>query len=205
MSRRQRIPLPFPPMLKRLHALAQEEAKRSQCDPINAFAPAGLMLYDYFDQFELGDSSGWAAPTNIATFACAGSDRVEYSLMQIDGRVTDDSPVVMTAPLTQDNPTMIVGANLTDFLCLGCRIGYGALDELTFALPGALEDLLNPELVFSVTYGERWMADPDYRERARLLELLTTEFQLSAWRQPREHLMDLQAQFMARLETAGGL
>jgi hypothetical protein len=59
-------------------------------------------------------------PRNSLTFASTGGDSVHYSVLTDAGR---PGPVVMTVPMNPDRPNVVVGADLRDFLALGCHSG----------------------------------------------------------------------------------
>lgn len=67
----------------------------------------------------------WCSPRNAGRFAWTGGDGHHYSLLVIDGKITEESPVILSRPDFSDyKGTMIVGENLYDFLCLGMWTGY---------------------------------------------------------------------------------
>ncbi len=184
-----------PPMLKQLHALAEQEAQRSNRSVMDAFEPIGLLLFE-----ELDDIDYDSTPMNVSSFATTGGDGVHYSLLHIDGKVADESPVVMTVPMMFDRPNLIVGETLHDFLCLGCEVGYFWLEQLTYDRAETIEKVLHPEQVFASNYGEDYANHPDFREEMNLLNLLKNEFNLSPWVELGAHLDDLQARYMPLLE-----
>lgn len=147
------------------------------------FDPIGLILlapprnYGY-----------WCTPINSLTFAVTGGDGVHYGLLDVNGEFTDFSPVVMTVP-TCDTPNTIVGANLREFLSLGCRFGYFALEQLVYQREDTLREL---------TLGR---FDPEQGEdESRLLNNLTKAFNLKPWAAPRHRLEELEAVFGPRLQ-----
>ena len=71
-------------------------------------------------------------PLNCSTFATTGGDGVHFSFLHLNGKVTEESPVVMTLPMAFDEPNRIVGADLHEFLSLGCVVGYDALEGLVY-------------------------------------------------------------------------
>lgn len=188
------MPLKFPPMLSRLWSLAEQEATRSGRSAAAAFDPIGLILAEELDDFDY-DST----PLNVSTFARTGSDGVHYSLLHIDGQVTDQSPVVMCVPIVGVKGNRIVGENLHDFLCLGCQTGYVWLDELVYDRAKTISKLLHPDQFYPWWDGEDYANDLYSQEEMQLLLLLREEFGLSPWAELESHLIDLQTRYMHRL------
>jgi hypothetical protein len=87
-----------------------------------AFEPIGLILHE-----DLEDR-GPVTPVGAWPFASTGGDGVHFSFLPREGRVGDDSPIVMTVPTVGEN--VIVGADLTEFLGLGIRFGYFVLERI---------------------------------------------------------------------------
>ena len=112
--------------LQQLWDLAGGDPDDTSCDWNGTFDPVGLVLLA-----PPRNEGYWCTPTNSLTFAITGGDGVHYGLMAINGEFTDLSPVVMTVPMC-DTPNKIVGANLKEFLALGCRYGYFALEQLVY-------------------------------------------------------------------------
>jgi hypothetical protein len=186
---------PFPPMLERLHMVAAREAARSGQPAFDVFDGIGLLLTE-----ELDDIDYDSTPLNVSSFARTGGDGVHYSLLHIDGRVTDQSPVVMSVPMMGLKGNLIVGENLHDFLCLGCEVGYAWLEELVYDWADALKSLLHPDRVFIDNGGANYRADPTYQEQMRQLALLRDAFRLAPWTELESHLVDLQMRYKDRLE-----
>lgn len=85
----------------------------------------GLLLRDsllYYD----------ATPSNSSPFASTGGDGVHYSLLHINGKATESSPIIMTVPMAFESPNHVVGEDLLEFLCLGCRFGYSGIEGLAY-------------------------------------------------------------------------
>jgi len=59
-----------------------------------------------------------------------GGDRVHFCLLEVAGQLTEESPVVMIVPCNPDEPRLVVGDTLRDFLALGCTTGYFFLEHL---------------------------------------------------------------------------
>lgn len=121
------------PLLDELRALDEEirQTMRTKYGPASLY-DVGLILGELDD----GRYDSWT-PLNCRTFACTGGDGTHFSLMVVNGAITADSPVVLTNPVGGDG-SQIVGENLFDFLCLGCRRGYFSMDQLSTSYPETL-------------------------------------------------------------------
>jgi len=128
-----------------------------------------------------------ATPTNSLTFAVTGGDGVHFGIVETNGEFTDFSPIVMTVPMC-DTPNTIVGANLREFLALGCKFGYFALEQLIYAREETLRELALA----------RFDPEADKKERALLQELIST-FALAPWANPTHRLAELTSMFASAL------
>lgn len=173
----------LPNTLLRLWALAGGNPLDPGCDWNPAFAAAGLILLAPPHRYEY-----WCTPINSLTFATTGGDGVHYGLLNVSGEFTDFSPVVMTVPACE-KPNTIVGANLKEFLALGCRYGYFSLEQLVYQPSQTLEELhcrrTNPE---------------GTREERSLLDRLSSEFNLQPWVAPEHRLLELHAAFFESVQ-----
>src|SRR5258705_9250050 len=71
-------------------------------------------------------------PKNSIAFASTGGDGVHYCLLAVEEQITEQSPVVMVVPCNSKKSQLIVGESLSDFLSLGCVIGYFFLEQLVY-------------------------------------------------------------------------
>ena len=71
-------------------------------------------------------------PTNARVFAVTAAEGVHFGLIEHDGSVSDDSPVVMTVPgmLDPEESNVIVGASVSEFLALGAARGFDNMNAL---------------------------------------------------------------------------
>ena len=123
-------------------------------------------------------------PRNSVTFATTGGDGVHYGWLDLPKCEPDSAPIVMTVPCAMDTQNIVVGENLRDFLHLGCRYGYFALEQLAYDWDGTVQEL------------ERKRVDPDaWPEKRAKLEQLTKHFALAPWPTPGERLTELQRRF----------
>jgi len=168
---------------QQLWAVAEREAARHEFEePDTIFGPLGLFL--------LKDLENWdynLTPLNTLAFATTGGDGVHYNLLCEKGAVPDDAPIVMTVPCAEDdNANIIVGENLFEFLCLGCRFGYFGLEDLAYDPEETIEQLQNP---------------PAANERDdRLLAILRNEFSLRPWANVEGRLAELREKYHPLLE-----
>lgn len=68
-----------------------------------------------------------SSPPKYLAFASTGGDGVHFSIP-----MDRAGPVVMTVPMAFDNPNVVVGSDLEDFLSLGCVYGYFGLEQLAY-------------------------------------------------------------------------
>lgn len=73
----------------------------------------------------------WCDLENARPFAWTGCDGLHFSFLALPDMPVKDGPVVMTRPDEPFVPNVIVGENLHEFLCLGCRCGYWLLGSIT--------------------------------------------------------------------------
>lgn len=158
--------------LSRLWALADRVAAERNTEAGEVFGAVGLYLAP---RLETTDYE--ATPKNARTFAWTGVDGIHFSLLFVDGRVQDTSPVVMTVPGMFGSENLVVGQDLGDFLALGAMAG--------FDLEGLVDEDDKPTI-------ERIESS---RERDPLLATLARELALSPWRDIRRHLEELKTRF----------
>ena len=118
-------------------------------------------------------------PINCKTFAHTGGNGVHFSLLQKNGSVGSDSPVVVTNP-AGDGLNFIVGKNLYDFLCLGYYRGYFAMEQLAYKKNMTLE-------VYTTSAwkpSEPWHSSVGFvlsDEKRQVLDLLISRCALRPW------------------------
>ncbi|TVT38148.1 hypothetical protein FNH05_24485 [Amycolatopsis rhizosphaerae] len=158
----------------RLYGLAQRLASDAG-DAGEVFLPIGLALENPAGPDRAWDY--WATPAGAITFASTGGDGVHFSFVPRGGTW----PVVMTVPMAFDTPNHVVGADLREFLALGCRTGYYALERLAYGWGRG-------ELIAALQ-----AAGPpgDGLEERHLLGALVIEFGLRPWPDVGERLAEL--------------
>ena len=90
--------------LEHLWQLGQEQAMRTGCAPEDVFGAIGLFFVDPAEYKVF-----FPTPDNAMVFARTGGDGIHYSLLHVDGKVRDNSPVVMTVPFYAYVPNVVVG------------------------------------------------------------------------------------------------
>ena len=144
-------------------------------------------------------------PKNGHIFAHTGGDSVHFCLLEIGGRLTDESPVVMVVPCNPDAPRLIVGDTLRDFLALGSTIGYFSLEQLVYDFDETLGYLFDYDAFVRHNYlgGKPPKQDIEglAAERA-LLAALSREFSLSPWPDTKAKFDALQKKWSSQMELA---
>jgi hypothetical protein len=179
--------------LDRLRKLAIQESEIAGCHPNQAFDGMGLNLLDPAKRFGYD-----VTPLNASTFAHTGGEGVHFSLVHIEGKLTDDSPVVMTLPAGFERKNVILGSNLVEFLCLGCQIGYFPLEQLIYQYSDTIGWIKDPTLWH--TAAGYTSDDPYLLKEQRLLRIIRDEFSLSPWQEAEERLFDLQIEYLPLLK-----
>ncbi|GAA0717273.1 hypothetical protein [Dokdonella soli] len=173
----------LPATLLQLWSLTGRSPSHSAADWNHFFDPIGLILLA-----PAAKNNYWCTPLNSFTFAATGGDGVHYGLVNTGSGFTDFSPVVMTVPMC-DTPNLIVGANLKEFLSLGCRFGYFALEQLIYNRERTIRELATGQF------------DPEQEEKERrLLKSITEAFNLKPWANPAARLEELAVAFTATLQ-----
>src|SRR5581483_8608045 len=112
------------PLLGQLRGFDRELKRRSRGGHRGGLSAIGLTLLR-----KPASHHYWCTPLNCLTFAATGGEGAHFSFLAVDGRVDEQSPVVVTNPCPTDFRHFIVGKNLNDFLCLGLRRGYFAMEQ----------------------------------------------------------------------------
>ncbi len=140
------------------------------------FEEAGLIIGD-LDLTHLYQ----ATPVNTVTFASTGVNGVHFGFLAEEGRPLDTGAVVMTVPLAAE-PNYVVGADLHDFLSLGCRQGWAFLEQLAH----------------DPSWAVTWYSETESAV-FRLADPLSRLLGLTPWTDVARHLIDLDRQFHGRL------
>lgn len=125
-------------------------------------ADVGLAIHD-----ELRRNGYDCTPANCLTFASTGGDGVHFSIIETLGT---RSPVVMTVPMNFSEENLIIADSIYEFLCLGCKYGYFALEGLVYDFE---ETVLEIEECNTLAY-----SDLEDEKEAQLLSALSDAFNL---------------------------
>jgi hypothetical protein len=166
------------PLLTRLTELS-EEATRDLCpgkDWQYVFDPIGLLFED-----SIRKSSCWCDPENSVEFMSTGGDGHHFCFLVVGNTVSEASPILLCRPDFLDEPTVVVGENLYDFLCFGMHCGY-------FNVLGVLD---YPDERIGNWYGE----DVDEPQRV-LLQFLREKLGLKPWTNRSRRFRELQDRYL---------
>lgn len=180
------------PLLEKLRKADAVAAKRFPSRSNPGFSALGLLLHPQLERFDY-----WCTPKNVVTFARTGGNGVHFSFLAHDGKVTENSPVVITIPSPGNRPNYIVGENLFDFLCLGIHRGFFALEQLP------------ADRLFDAYSSATW--EPNTRDdnavgfgvdehQRKLLSFLRDEFRLEPWKNLRKKFERLQKDYLPQLQ-----
>ena len=129
-----------------------------------------------------------STPRNSLTFASTGGDGVHFGFLLVEDVHIEDSPIVMTVPVSFKRPNVVVGRDLVDFLALGCRRGFSELEGLAYGWRS--EAIARYESV-----------EPARAHHAVPLDALSKEFALQPWKHVEATLARLELAFAARLDV----
>ena len=151
----------------------------------------GLGLLDPPERYESN-----ATPKNAIAFAQTGGEDVHFSLLAVNGVVSDESPVVMTVPSASDRSfdcNFLLGMSLREFLTLGCEWGFDHLEQLAYDWDETVSDLERP-------YDGEELDEDDLRG----LALLRSRLDLQPWSEVRSRLLELEGskRFVLRFENS---
>lgn len=172
---------------EQLWAIARRETNRTgEHTPHEAFASVGLRLEPPVKAYQY-----YCTPKNVKTFASTGCDGVHFSFLEPAGcSLLNPSwaPVVMTIPMNFDNQNIVVGESLYEFLCLGCRVGYEAIELLA----SSEKDLRTLKAVDYANYLSL--------EQKRSLHMLSRAFSLEPLHGLEARMRQLQTQYLDYLQ-----
>jgi hypothetical protein len=141
-------------------------------------------------------------PKNSVPFAATGGDGVHYCLLAVEEQITEQSPVVMVVPCNSEKPQLIVGESLSDFLSLGCVIGYFFFEQLVYDFDRTLSYLFDYEAFVRHVYSGDEPPDEnldDLAAQRALLADLSKEFSLKPWSEPRTKFESLQMKWSGKM------
>jgi hypothetical protein len=176
--------------LKQLHVEAADRFPHPYLDP--GFGALGLIFHK-----KVGDGRyDFCTPENCYPFAGTGGEGVHFSFLRLGGLIDEASPVVVTIPASGGR-NFVVGESLRDFLCLGCKRGWFALEQLMY----------HPELTMRVYTDPGWQATESWHASAgyevnehgeKLLSFLNERLGLTPWTDS-ERFHQLEKQYFSLL------
>lgn len=150
-------------------------ASENDSDWETVLDPIGLLYSGDFAHYD-------ATPTNGEVFATTGGDGTHFVLLDAPG-----NPVVMVVPMAFERAHVIVGDNLREFLCLGCKCGYFGLEQLAYDWVGTIE----------------WIKDPDAttqgQTKGKVLHGFRQHFNLEPLPDPHKRLNELRHEHRAKI------
>ncbi len=179
--------------LEQLWRLAQRQGETQGIKPEYAFDSLGLILH--YPPSADSDHKYDCTPLNASVFGSTGGDGVHFSLLHQDGQVSDDSPVIMTVPALYGGPkNWVLGADLTEFLALGCQLGFYRLEYIAF------ERSTYPDFGVRqpVTFADFQPVEPDYQPG---LDLIAQEFDLKLWPSLLPRLDELESRYLHLIQS----
>lgn len=176
----------LPKSLKQLWELAASlSSKYPGSGPESTFDPVGLIL-----ELPLKNGGYWCTPINSLAFAWTGGDGEHYSLITTNNVISEDSPVVMTVPMNdQEKTNIIVGENLVEFLALGCRSSYVVLPQFSYDFESTLNEFKPDQYDDEMT-----------KDEIELLKAISDTFHLVPWYDFRTRLQELRSKYYHLLE-----
>jgi hypothetical protein len=153
-----------------------------------AFSDVGLFLEDPGAPPRHGGYD--LSPADSVLIAGAGSGGVHFSALRPDR--DGAAPIVMTVPTVFDAPNVVVGADLREFLALGCTSGYAGLEQLAHDHPGD----------WGRTAMIRRAQSAEPGQHAGLLAALTGEFGLQPWPDVADRLAELDRRYSGRVRPS---
>jgi hypothetical protein len=151
------------------------------------------------------DPWGEDTPRNCRVFAHTGGDSVHYCLLDVGHGANEQSPVVMVVPGNSDDPRLVVGDSLAEFLALGSVIGFFFLEGLVYDRKRTLGYLFSwPAFIEDCYFGKPPPSEDQKRLHAQqeILRDLSSTFGLVPWADPQQRLAQLQAQWSSALKVS---
>jgi hypothetical protein len=186
------------PRFAKLQKLAAQATKQFR-HTLSGFDNIGLNVGDGIPE---GTGLYWCSPINSKCFAGTGGEGVHFSfLCEEDDFDFDNLPVIVTIPGGLDGANFVVGANLYEFLCLGCHRGFFALEQLGHQLDKTLRVYATPTWK-AKTHAEAWVGFGAGETKKAVLKFVRREMHLQQWPRLRTRFHELQEEFLPRIRLS---
>jgi hypothetical protein len=181
-----------------LQRYAAERRGRARHSPLSRI---GLQIDDPEIEFLRCD----ATPLDGVLVAHTGGDGVHFCALPTHGPSSASWPIVMVVPGHPDQPRLVVGATLWEFLGLGSVAGFTLLEQLLYDRARALAYLVNRQAFLSYCSPTPEVRDElreDIRADEAVLQHLRDTFRLVPWQNAPERLAQLQAAHAGQIRIA---
>lgn len=166
-------------LFEELKEFIQDYAKRNGEQEANLFEDMGMFLHSSLSRWNY-----FCTPINSTTFASTGGDGVHYGYLNLEN--SPITPVVMTIPMASKH-NIILGESLHEFMRLGARCGYFALEELAYDRAKAITKI-----------NESCSLRESEIESLLLVDLIR-KFELTAWGNIDERLKELERKYVSQI------
>lgn len=196
MATRRPLILPRFPSWKTLLRLNKESTKRFP----DEIAGPGLQGIGLCLVSRPRNGGYWCTPRNSRAFAWTGGNGVHFSFLTRNNQIDENSPVIVTNPSPCDHNNVCCGENLLDFLCLGFRRGYFAMEQFGHDTDYPLKAFTSPSWQ-PTTDDDYWVGFGVNRHQRQLLDLLIDRFDLKPWKYSKQKFRRLQRDYVPMLDV----
>jgi hypothetical protein len=156
-----------------------------------------------FDQPKRFRNGGYyCTPTNTIEFASTGQEGEHFSFLVLNDVVDSNSPVVFTSPCNYHGDlNVILAENFHQFLCLGIRLGFFALNVFNY----------NPQEAMEVYATEDWQPTKEHHytnyifqedSQAAILDFIADALDLQPHIYSIAEFTNLQERYLPLLQTS---
>jgi hypothetical protein len=155
----------------------------------------------------LANGEYWCTPLNTLAFAYTGGDGEHYSFLVRKRCVDSTSPIVLTAP-SSDNHNLIVAPDFETFLRAGLSRSFFGLSQFAYARERTLEAFGSSRWTASTEFDERVGYVPDAFE-VDVMQFVATSLNLQPfWYSPEKYteyqaslsLLEMSEDYLADME-----
>ena len=183
--------------IEELRSFAEDGWPGARHNPLGA---VGLSV----DEEGCGYSYCDETPADSVVFAYTGGDSVHFCALTKLSSSSGEWPVVMVVPVCRDQPRLVVGATLHEFLSLGVISGYWPLEQLAYDRARAVNYLFDRQRFLDWCYPSidaQQECASSIAEAQATLGRLAARFGLAPWSTPAQRLEELQAVYDSRVRT----